>query len=157
MDKDWITPSLREMMSGEELKKRYTKSIQRYNESIKEGDFFTSFMISSSLYEERLNVCFLLCMWEDLDEKFSLDNKPNHEWFLSYDIKAKARFIQDKGYINNKIRNNILFLAGARNNIIHLSFYNYDNKNLQRLSEKFFELFRQLDKVVSEIKKKIDG
>ena len=63
MDEIYINPKLRNELDGEQLYENYKNAINQYKKSLENEDYIVSFLISTALYEERVNVCYVLLKW----------------------------------------------------------------------------------------------
>ena len=54
---DWKT---RSELDGETLRKNYKNAINQYQKSLEEENYIVSFILATTLYEERLTICYLL-------------------------------------------------------------------------------------------------
>ena len=70
---DWKT---RSELDGETLRKNYKNAINQYQKSLEEENYIVSFILSTTLYEERLNICYLLLKWYENDKNFDMEKKP---------------------------------------------------------------------------------
>ncbi len=145
---DWET---RSQLDGETLRKNYKNAINQYQKSLEEENYIVSFILATTLYEERLNICYLLLKWYENDKNFDMEKKPTQSDIIGVDIKTKLDFVQQKKYINNKKKNKALWISGSRNTLIHMSFHNLDNYSFE-LCENTMDLFRKIDEISRKIK-----
>ncbi|MDB9853392.1 hypothetical protein OAC35_02475 [Flavobacteriaceae bacterium] len=151
MNLDLIDFQTRGDLDGETLRENYKNAIKQYQKGIEEENYLISFIIATTLYEERLNICYLLLKWYENDKNFDMEKKPTQSDIIEVNIKTKLKFIQQKKYINNKKVNKALWVSGSRNILIHMSFHNIDNYSLE-LCENTMDLFRKIDKISKNIK-----
>jgi hypothetical protein len=151
MNLDLIDFQTRGDLDGETLRENYKNAIKQYQKGIEEENYLISFIIATTLYEERLTICYLLLKWYENDKNFDMEKKPTQSDIIEVDIKTKLKFIQQKKYINNKKVNKALWVSGSRNILIHMSFHNIDNYSLE-LCENTMDLFRKIDEISRKIK-----
>ena len=63
MDKIYVNPKLRNELDGKQLYENYKNAINQYKKSMENEEYITSFLISFGLFEERVNVCYVLLKW----------------------------------------------------------------------------------------------
>ena len=151
MNLDLIDFQTRGDLDGETLRENYKNAIKQYQKGIEEENYLISFIIATTLYEERLTICYLLLKWYENDKNFDMEKKPTQSDIIGVDIKTKLDFIQQKKYINNKTKNKALWISGSRNTLIHMSFHNLDNYSFE-LCENTMDLFRKIDEISRKIK-----
>ena len=151
MNLDLIDFQTRGDLDGETLRENYKNAIKQYQKGIEEENYLISFIIATTLYEERLTICYLLLKWYENDKNFDMEKKPTQSDIIEVNIKTKLKFIQQKKYINNKKVNKALWVSGSRNILIHMSFHNIDNYSLE-LCENTMDLFRKIDEISRKIK-----
>lgn len=152
MEIPFVDYQTRADLDSEVLRENYKQAIKQYQKSLEEESYIVSFILATTLYEERLNICYLLLLWYDRDKDFSIDKKPTQSEIIEVDVKTKLNFLQEKKYINNKQKNKALWISGSRNTLIHMSFHNIDNYSFE-LCEKTMRLFRKIDEISRKIKK----
>lgn len=151
MNLDLIDFQTRGDLDGETLRENYKNAIKQYQKGIEEENYLISFIIATTLYEERLNICYLLLKWYENDKNFDMEKKPTQSDIIEVNIKTKLKFIQQKKYINNKKVNKALWVSRSRNILIHMSFHNLDNYSFE-LCENTMDLFRKIDEISRKIK-----
>jgi|TARA_Y100000385_G_C13087014_1_gene636878 hypothetical protein len=151
MNLDLIDFQTRGDLDGETLRENYKNAINQYQKSLEEKNYIVSFILATTLYEERLTICYLLLKWYENDKNFDMEKKPTQSDIIDVDIKTKLKFIQQKKYINNKKVNKALWVSNSRNILIHMSFHNLDNYSFE-LCENTMDLFRKIDEISRKIK-----
>ena len=151
MNLDLIDFQTRGDLDGETLRENYKNAINQYQKSLEEKNYIVSFILATTLYEERLTICYLLLKWYENDKNFDMEKKPTQSDIIDVDIKTKLKFIQQKKYKNNKKVNKALWVSNSRNILIHMSFHNLDNYSFE-LCENTMDLFRKIDEISRKIK-----
>ena len=54
-------------LDSEVLRENYKQAIKQYQKSLEEENYIVSFILATTLYEERLNICYLLLFLKEYD------------------------------------------------------------------------------------------
>lgn len=161
---------VRDYLSNEEKRSVFQKTIESYNQSIKEKNYSLGFLIASSLLEDRIKSCYVLIEWRDRCSRI-LGTKPNEPlsstieypsgWIErikptpnevnSVRLESMLERIKNHGSISNNRKKKTLFLLEVRETLSSLSMWNSDRYSEENC-KKFFQEFRYYDKVVRQIK-----
>ena len=93
MNLDLIDFQTRGDLDGETLRENYKNAIKQYQKGIEEENYLISFIIATTLYEERLTICYLLLKWYENDKNFDMEKKPTQSDIIEVDIKTKLKFM----------------------------------------------------------------
>lgn len=150
-----ITHSIRERLDKDFVKKRYTEAINLYNENLDNENYMVSFLIISALLEERINVCWVLLNWYENDTEMRMVNKPTPDNVSKTPIKTKMNYLLQNGWVERSEFYEIKSLFTDRNYLIHLSLFN-TKEYTKEICDKFYSMFRKMDKISREIKQMVD-
>jgi len=138
-------------MKPNELRKRFTYIIKKYNQHFKDGDYEVSFLLAQSLFEDRINVLWILGAWHRKSDDYWDMLKPHIKEAKSKSITKKIFDLKDWEVINYSTAIRWKNLMLVRNNLIHFSLFNTEEYTKEN-SRKFFNQFRRADKLISEFK-----
>lgn len=138
-------------MSPDELRERYTYSIKKYNTHLKEGDYEVSFLLAQSLFEDRVNVLWILGSWFQKSEEYWDVLKPEVKEYQRKSLTSKVIELNGWDVINYRTMLEWKKMIQVRNNLVHFSLFNTDEFTLE-ISKKFFNNFRKADKVLNNYK-----
>ena len=150
-----ISHNIRERLDKDYVRERYSQALKQYKENLEKGNYVVSFLLISALLEERINVSWLLLDWYGTDTKLNLVNKPTQSELIGIGIKKKINLLRDNDWIDKKTFEELKSLTRERNFLIHLSLYNM-KEYTREINERFYAMFREIDKVSREIKQMID-
>lgn len=89
MDKIYITRKLRNELDGKQLYENYKNAINTYKKSLENEEYIVSFLISTALYEERVNVCYVLLKWYENIIIGSIDFRKEKSYLILKDRVGK--------------------------------------------------------------------
>ncbi len=138
-------------MNPYELRERFSYIIKKYNNHFDEGDYEVSFLLAQSLFEDRLNVLWILGAWHQKTDDYWDVMKPDVRESKGKSITSKIYDLLDWQIINNSTFMKWKKLIVLRNNLIHFSLFNV-NEYTEENSSKFFTEFRNADKLIGEFK-----
>ncbi len=142
-------------MNPDELRERFTHSIKKYNKHFKEGDYEVSFLLAQSLFEDRINVLWILCSWFQKSEEYWDVLKPDVKEYQRKGLSTKVMELKDWDIINYGTMLRWKKMIQVRNALIHFSLFNTDEFTLEN-SRKFYNAFRKADRIINEYKIKTD-
>ena len=138
-------------MQPNELRDRSTHIIKKYNSHFNEGDYEISFLIAQSLFEDRVNVLWILGAWFNQSEDYWDVLKPDVRETKNKSITSKIYELKDWEVIDYPTANRWKKLMIVRNNLIHFSLFNTDEYT-EKNSSQFFKEFRVVDRIIGEFK-----
>lgn len=138
-------------MDNDELRDRYTYIIKKYNKHFKDGDYEVSFLIAQSLFEDRLNVLWILGCWYNKTDDYWDVLKPEVKEYQYKGLTTKIRELKEWGIINYPSSRRWMKMVQVRNSLIHFSLFNTDEFTKEN-SRKFFNSFRKVDRIINEFK-----
>ena len=138
-------------MEPTELRIRYTEIIKKYNSHFELGDYEVAFLLSQSLFEDRLNVYWILGSWhtKSVDYWDMLKPEPNETKKVS--LMSKTHNLRDWEMIDNSQFIKWRKLIQKRNDLIHFSLFNIEEYT-KEVCDDFFNSFRSVDKLISSFK-----
>ena len=150
-----ISHNIRERLDKDYVRERYSQALKQYKENLEKGNYVVSFLLISALLEERINVSWLLLEWYGTDTNLNLVNKPTQSELIGMGIKKKIKMLKENDWIDKKTFEELNSLTRERNFLIHLSLYNM-KEYTNEICERFYAMFRIIDKVSRDIKDMID-
>mgnify|MGYP000660465847 CR=1 FL=1 len=143
----------RDDVNNSELGETYKRVLEEYKHCLEVEEYIVSFLLIQNLLEDRLYVLFKLV--------FEFKNKQggkNFELNLSTYHKKNSlmnvvRDLNEWGVLKPDIFRNLLTSVDIRNKQIHFSFIGIDSFD-KELSESYYELFREVDKLIQTFKRK---
>lgn len=144
----------RTQVSNDGLGDIYKKVISEYNHCIEVEEYLVSFLLIQNLLEDRLYVLYKL-----MDEKKHIDDGFKFDLTLEYyhekiDLRRIVYELSDYGLLNDELKKHLLTSVKLRNRHIHFSFMDIDSFD-KELSEGYYTLFREVDKIIQKFKKLI--
>jgi len=142
----------RSYISNPDLGETYKRVIEEYNHCIEIEEYLVSFILIQNLLEDRLYVLYKL-----MDEKKHKDDGLTYDLSMEYyhervDLRRIIYELSDYGLLTDDLKINLLTSVKLRNRHIHFSFMNMESFD-KELSEGFYFLFREVDKIVQKFKK----
>lgn len=142
----------RSEVTNQELGDTYTNVIDEYNHCLEIEEYVVSFLLIQNLLEDRLYTLYRLYDTQKKKEDgygLELSLEYYHE---SIDLKRIVYELHDNGLLTTELKYNLITSITIRNRHIHFSFMNIDSYD-RELSDSFYELFREVDKIVQKYKK----
>ena len=139
---------IREEVGYNRLGELYKQCIDDFYECIEVGDYNTSFLLISSLLEDRIKVLYRLV-------KKVRDGKDLSLKQLNQELKTPKVLVKElwnKGTISYEMYKDIKNSLDVRGNHIHYIFMDRYSMDLE-LSMSFYKLFRRVDTMVKDFKK----
>lgn len=140
-------------MEPDELRERFSYIIKKYNTHFNDGDFEVSFLLAQSLFEDRVNVLWILGAWHQKTDDYWDVLKPEVDEYKRKSISIKIRELSEWDIINHSTAKQWKGLMNLRNNLIHFSLFNTDEYTEETCS-RFFNEFRNVDKLIADFKRK---
>ena len=150
-----ITLWERMKMEPDELRNRFSQIIKKYNSHFNDGDYEVSFLISQSLFEDRINVLWVLGSWHSENDDYLEWLKPRPDDTMKVSMKKKIDELKNWGIIDFTTFQKWKNLIHTRNNLIHFSLFNIEEYTSE-ISSSFFNEFRKIDKLITDFKIKTD-
>lgn len=139
-------------MDSEELRERFSYIIKKYNTHFNDKDYEVSFLIAQSLFEDRVNVLWILGSWYQKTDDYWDVLKPEVNEYKGKPIFIKIRELLEWDVIDDSTAKRWKGLLNLRNNLIHFSLFNTDEYT-DDVSSRFFNEFRNVDKLIGQFKK----
>lgn len=134
------------------LGKTYKRVIDEYNHCMEIEEYIVSFILVQNLLEDRLYVLYRLMDIEEHTKKGWRYNLTIGHYHQNVDLKRVVYRLHEYGLLTDELKRNLLTSCDLRNRHIHFSFMDIDSFD-KELSEGFFHLFREVDKVIQKFKK----
>ena len=109
MDKIYINPKLRNELDGKQLYENYKNAIEQYKKSLENEDYIVSFLISTALYEERVNVCYVLLKWYENIIIGSIDFTKEKSYLILKDKVGKENTKEAMKKVGIPTLNDVIF------------------------------------------------
>ena len=138
-------------MEPTELRIRYTEIIKKYNSHFELGDYEIGFLLSQSLFEDRLNVYWILGSWYNKSVDYWDMLKPEPNEIKKVSLMSKIYNLRDWEMIDNSQFIKWRKLILKRNDLIHFSLFNTEEYTKEACDD-FFISFRSVDKLISSFK-----
>jgi len=141
----------RSYISNDGLGDIYKKVLSEYNHCMDIEEYLVSFVLIQNLLEDRLYVLYKL-----MDEKKHKDDGIKYDLSMEYyheriDLRRIVYELSDYGLLTDELKRHLLTSVKLRNRHIHFSFMDIDSYD-KELSEGFYTLFREVDKIVQKFK-----
>lgn len=141
----------RSFVSNDGLGDIYKKVISEYNHCMDIEEYLVSFILIQNLLEDRLYVLYKL-----MDEKKHKDDGITYDLSMEYyheriDLRRIVYELFDYGLLTDELKRHLLTSVKLRNRHIHFSFMDIDSYD-KELSEGYYTLFREVDKIVQKFK-----
>ena len=139
----------RSIIENYDLGDVYKSVIERYNESLSNGDYLTSFLLIQSLFEDRCYVLYQIFTLEKTGNYLTLET-----FHKEVDLRNVLRDLYHSKWLTESEHRTLQLSVNIRNKHIHFSFMGLESYD-KELSETYYYLFREIDKMVQKRKKLI--
>jgi hypothetical protein len=137
----------RSIIENYDLGDVYKSVIERYNESLSNGDYLTSFLLIQSLFEDRCYVLYQIFIYQTTGSYLTLET-----FHKEVDLRKVIRELFDSNWLTETDYKTLQLSVNIRNKHIHFSFMGLESYD-KELSETYYNLFREIDKMVQKRKR----
>ena len=137
----------RSIIENYDLGDVYKSVIERYNESLSNGDYLTSFLLIQSLFEDRCYVLYQIFIYQTTGSYLTLET-----FHKEVDLRRVIRKLFDSNWLTETEHKTLQLSVNIRNKHIHFSFMGLESYD-KELSETYYYLFREIDKMVQKRKR----
>ena len=144
--------STRDLLTRRELSLGFKKAWDLIDENFRKKNYIACYFLSYSVFEDRLNSAYKVCLWYSRSKKFSDSEEPTFNDIENESNPNKIITLFEANLITEGLKNDLLKVNKERNNRFHSSIWKLEKFTADSISNVITGT-RELDSVRRKQKK----